>query len=156
MKRKFSILAAAIMACGFLATGCATTGGTGGGTSTNAATFNVTNAAAVIEIAAESATGIVIRKQPESRQYFAAASVALNLLLADGTFDPQQVRERLAQVIPGEASDETWIAITSALSLYQLYGAAIVSQRLDQIQNLRPILLAFARGIDRGLRDVPK
>lgn len=117
--------------------------------------FDITNAAIAIEGAAEVATLYAIQENPDTRKYFVAAVTALDLALDGGTISPQEVREAIAQNFEGDAGQEAWLAIVAGLNIYRAYGARVVSERLDQVQYLRPVLMALRTGILHALTGPP-
>lgn len=158
MKTAITLTLSAIVAIAAL-TGCTTTNpGTTpppAQTNTPLSRFDITNTAIAIEGAVEVATLYAIQENPETRKYFVAALTALDLALDGGIVDPQEVREAIAQNFSEESAQEAWLAVVAGLNIYRAYGARVVSERLDQVQYLRPVLSALRAGILHGLNGPP-
>lgn len=129
-------------------TGCVTRPKDGGNAN---AYINPSNTAVIVEGTVEIATLYAMKQDTNTIQYFLAAASALDLILDNGVVDPQQVRETLAQATAGDSSAETWLVIAAGLNVYRVFAANVVSEKLDQVEYLRPVLIGFRNGIKKGL-----
>ena len=106
----------------------------------------------VVKLVSFAGSQVAIRatKRPELNADFQLAAQAIDLLLLNGNYDPQALREALAG-IGVEPDDELWQLGELVLQSYELLVSDVVSQGLDKQAWLRPVLV----GIRDGLRFAP-
>lgn len=145
------LLAISIAIVSLAPTGCTTSSSVDASGQTNTVRkVDPVRTANVIAASAETSALIAMRNDAKTRAYFSAATSTISLLLNDGKFDAQAVRESLAQINVGE-NDDTWLAITAGLGIYQIYFGEVVAQRLDQNEYVRPVLQGMRDGFLRAL-----
>jgi hypothetical protein len=96
---------------------------------------------------AGSRIAIAVTKRPELREDFNLAANAIDGLLLAGDFNAQSLREVLAQ-IDVKPDEDIWLIAETFLEAYDVFAADVVTQKLDAVQWLAPIL----RGVRDGLR----
>lgn len=90
----------------------------------------------------------VLRNNPEYVEYFRLAEVALTAAINDKNYDPAKLREVLRERIKNR---DVLLAVESALDIYEVALAEMVSRNLDQNIYALPILVALRDGIARSL-----
>jgi hypothetical protein len=78
--------------------------------------------------------------------------VALGSLLTSGQYNPLALETALKNITVNELNSvEALLAVQSALEIYKVTYAEVVSKKLDEVQYLRPILQSLVDGITLGL-----
>jgi hypothetical protein len=89
-----------------------------------------------------------LSKRPELVPQFKAAADAVDVLLLNGNYDPESVRQALRN-INVETSDELFLIGSTFLDAYGIFAGDVVGAQLDKTAWLRPVL----RGLVDGLRE---
>lgn len=112
---------------------------------------SVERTAAIVRTSAQLGAYYAVRKDPETRPYFEGARLALDVLLAQGTYEPERVWQALNGTPPQSGSrtnEDAFIAIAAAVNLYTVYFSESVQ---SQLASAKPVLAALRDGIALGL-----
>jgi hypothetical protein len=110
--------------------------------------------AAALKIASKTGTVLAVQKKPETRAYFETAKLALDSLINDGKYAP----EDLQRVLAGIKSEDPLInsAISDVMDIYQAAVGRVTSAQISRAEWLPPMLKAIRDGIAVGLQLVGK
>ena len=124
----------------------------------------VTNAVVVFDpIAAQNAISgiaelgvyLAVKQDTNTIAYFQLAATTINGLANAGQFDPVKIEQELnALNVNGLSGPYAQLGVRAALIFYKTAFATVLSEKLDQVKNLKPILLALSGGITSGLSGV--
>lgn len=130
-----------------LLTGCA-----GPNSTLNANSPAIKYTAAAVRALAKDGTYITLTKKPKSRAYFDATVVVFQSAIQSGNYDPVMLKQTLNTIPVTEVRDNDLakLAIMDVLDLYQETYADVVSQKLDTLIWLKPVLQAAIDGIQKG------
>lgn len=133
--------------------GCTTTTTTTPAGQTVTTTMLDTNAViSAIQNVVPAAVKAAVNKDPNCGPYLKQVAVLFRAAAMRGDFDPKMIQDSLSQISIKELrTDEAALAEQAALGLYQAFAAQVVSQKLDQVVWLRPVLDALSRAIVAGL-----
>jgi hypothetical protein len=158
MKKMFlSLLAVGLIAGCLSQTGCKSvqtvTTDPNGNVVTNAVVvFDPIAAQATISGIAELGVYLAVQQDPSTAAYFKLAVVTLNGLANANTFDPAAIEKALNDLAIKELKNPyAIVGVRAALIFYKNAFSTVVSEKLDQVQNLKPMLLALSGGISSGL-----
>lgn len=122
--------------------GCQTTGPT-----------DVNRVAGAVKIAAFTGTSYAMIEHPEWRPAFTDAEKELKFIEAQPTIDFATIMAVVMRLPVKELkSEKAVLAITAGTMLLYQYGDSLP---IDQIENLRPIVVALREGIALGLGQPP-
>ena len=125
-------------------TGCATVG--------SPSKTTVAKTSAVIQTSAQLGVYYAVKNSPETRKYFESASLALDILLKEGVYDPEELTARLGHIEIDELhSEDIQVAVLAAVNLYTAYFSDQVAGAVDKERLIRPVLEALKLGLDYGL-----
>ena len=137
---------ALVLSAMLMTTGCATTGNPPSQT-------QVQSTAAVVEAAAQIGVFFAVRSEPNTKGYFELASSVIGILMVDGTYDPAILRKNLEDMTINELKEpEAVVAISTAISVYEVYFAEAVSKNLDKNVYVKPVMNGLKRGIELGVK----
>ncbi len=139
---------AAVLAGSLMLTGCATTQN-----GTVPSQTQVQATAAAVEAASQIGVFFAVRSEPNTKGYFELASSVIGILMVDGTYDPAILRKNLEDMTINELKEpEAVVAISSAISVYEVYFAEAVSKNLDKNVYVKPVMNGLKRGIELGVK----
>lgn len=96
------------------------------------------------------AVRLTVSSNPKSRPYFRAVTVVVDQFALGQTFNPVALNEVISNTSI-QATPEALAAIDSAVSLYKIFYDDVVALKLDQVKNLRPLLVALSTDIAKGI-----
>jgi hypothetical protein len=165
MKKLYSVIIGAVATIGsmialtlimpIITTGCKTTAVVTNNTTNTVVTFDLQTATNLINGVAS--LGVYTATQPGTGNpalvpYFRLAAATIGGLTDANTFDPNTIETALTKLsISGLNTEYGVLAIKAALLIYQTAFASVVSQQLDQVTYLKPILMSLTEGIQLGL-----
>lgn len=156
MKHLNKILAATLLLAIILA-GCTTiktvTTAPDGSTVTNSTSaFDVTKAVNAINIGVPASVRLAVAKYPQAAPYLRDTVTAIRLFTSGSTYDPAALHAAIATTGIRELKDpDLQAAIDVFAGLYKGFYGDVVTQKLDQVKSLLPILNAIADSIEQAL-----
>jgi hypothetical protein len=115
-------------------------------------TLDTNEAISLIEAAVPPAVEMVCQKDKNASAYFQQAQLVIRAAAANGQYDVATITNSLSKISIRELrSQNAVMAEEAALSLYQAFAAQAVTQQLDKVVWLRPVLLAVADAIKSGV-----
>lgn len=140
------------LVCVTLLTGCMTATNADGTTQRKVDPVRMSQA---LQVAAEMGVIIALQENPDLRSDFETAVSAVDGLLSTNNFDPQALREVLAQHIDVPADSQVWLTFSAASALYRVFLSDVTIQGLDQTTYVSPALRGIVAGLRSGLKLVP-
>jgi hypothetical protein len=139
------VLAAALV----FTLGCKTTSNPTGVVVVGTVSIDPYQTGKAVQIAAKLGGMAAIKQNPETKQYFQAASIAIGAVIAKGNTTPEAVGAAL-QGITSDVLVTT--AIADALSLYADYYGKLVTSKLDSASPYTvPVLSGLAAGLQQAV-----
>ena len=132
----------------FTLTGCKTASNPTGVVSVAGVQSNPALTSQAVQAAAELGAITIIQKNPDTRQYFLDASIAIGTAIALGNDSPASVQACLQNVTTNIL---VVAAITSALDMYSTYYSQVVTNNLGNSSPYTvPVLAGLATGIHQA------
>lgn len=143
---KYTILLIAAM---ILSLGCKTVSNPTGVVVVGTISIDPYQTGKAVQVAAKLGGMAAIKQNPETKQYFQAASIAIGAVIAKGNTTPEAV----ASALQGITSDVlVTTAIADALSLYADYYGKLVTSKLDSASPYTvPVLSGLAAGLQQAV-----
>lgn len=114
--------------------------------------FDAQKAVNAITISVPAATRLSVARYPQAKPYLLDAVTVIRGLTSSSKLDPASLHAAIATTRIRELqSDDVQAAIDTVAALYKAYYGDVVEQKLNQVDNLVPILNAIADGIETGL-----
>ena len=143
MKKITTLILTACFAVTML-TGCKTTSG---GT-----TVDPVATGAMVQALATAGASFAVTKDKNAEGYLKAAAIICRTAANSGQYDPVEIQKVIDKMTVNELqTPEIKACLVAVFGVYKSYWGAAVSQKLDQAQWVKPVLLGIADGIDVGV-----
>lgn len=140
----FVMLSATSLIVG-MATGCKTQSNPGGTVSVAGHPVDPVKTGKAVRVAAKFGALETIRSKPETRDYFALASVAIGAVVASGNYSTSNVVDTINAQVGNETVST---AIADAIGLYQDFFGDLVTNKLESYSPYTvPVLTGLAAGL---------
>lgn len=117
----------------------------------------VANICASVQSASASAVKAVVKKNPDTAQYFAISAEAVEILVGQNTLDPKAIQAAITDALAGTEEvykDAVLSTLNTAITVYSFFWTTNIDSKSTIVQqSCKKILIALCDGIKIGAGD---